>query len=171
MPEPARIFVSHHHSPEEDAFTTRLVADLRAAGADVWVDTSGIPSGSFVAKISEGLAGRQWVVLVMTPEALASPWVRAEVESGLNEYHAGRMLGVIPFVMRPCRDDEIPVLWRTLHRYDATRGYEAGRDQLFVALGLSSAQAEPPRAQPVIPAIPSRPVKDLLLSSLPLPRW
>jgi hypothetical protein len=54
-----RVFVGHHHSPEEDTFTARLVADLEAAGADVWVDTSDIPSGGFVAKISEGLQSRQ----------------------------------------------------------------------------------------------------------------
>jgi hypothetical protein len=57
MAEQVRVFVSHHHSPDEDAFTARLVEDLKAAGADVWVDTTGIPSGRFVAKISEGLAG------------------------------------------------------------------------------------------------------------------
>jgi formylglycine-generating enzyme required for sulfatase activity len=149
-----RVFVSHHHSPEEDAFTVRLVADLRTAGADVWVDTSGIQSGSFVAKISEGLAGRQWVVLVMTPEALASPWVRTEVEAGLNEFHAGRMLGVIPFVMRQCRTQDIPVLWRTLQRYYAPKGYELARDQLLAALGLSAVPAEQPQAQPDVPVAP-----------------
>src|SRR5215471_1301103 len=79
MAEKIGVFVSHHHSPEEDAFTARLVADLEAAGADVWVDTSGITSDDFVKKISEGLAGRQWLVLVMTPAALASPWVQREV--------------------------------------------------------------------------------------------
>src|SRR5262245_57764913 len=144
MAEQARVFVSHHHSPEEDAFTARLVADLEEAGADVWVDTAGIPSGSFVAKISEGLAGRQWVVLVMTPDALASPWVRTEVEAGLNEYHARRMLGVIPLVMQPCREEDIPLLWRTLLRYDATKGYDIGRGRLFAALGLTPGRTAPP---------------------------
>jgi hypothetical protein len=32
--EPVRVFVSHHHSSEEDTFTARLVADLEAARAD-----------------------------------------------------------------------------------------------------------------------------------------
>jgi hypothetical protein len=59
MADPVRIFVSHHHSPQEDAFTARLVEDLKAAGADAWVDEEGITSDDFVRKISEGLAGRQ----------------------------------------------------------------------------------------------------------------
>jgi hypothetical protein len=32
MADPVRVFVSHHHSPEEDAFTDHLIADLEAAG-------------------------------------------------------------------------------------------------------------------------------------------
>jgi len=70
MAEKIGVFVSHHHSPKENASTARLVADLEAAGADVWVDYQGIASGSFVQKINEGLSGRQWLVLVMTNAAL-----------------------------------------------------------------------------------------------------
>jgi hypothetical protein len=142
MAEPVRVFVSHHHSPEEDAFTARLVADLQAAGADVWVDTSGITSDDFVKKISEGLAGRQWLVLVMTPEALGSRWVNDEVNAALHQVNSGRMRGVIPFVMTPCDEARMPALWAQLYRYDATKGYEAARDGLLNAVGLSLAAAK-----------------------------
>jgi formylglycine-generating enzyme required for sulfatase activity len=151
MADPVRVFVSHHHSPEEDAFTARLVADLEAAGADVWVDTSGIPSGSFVAKISEGLEGRQWLVLVMTPASLGSPWVRREVEAALSEHTAGRMLGVVPFVMQPCREQDIPVLWRTLHRYDSTRDYQGAVGGLLRVFGLVVPARQP---ESLIPSVP-----------------
>jgi hypothetical protein len=33
MADQVRVFVSHHHSPEEDTFTTRLVADFEAASS------------------------------------------------------------------------------------------------------------------------------------------
>jgi hypothetical protein len=33
MADQVRVFVSHHHSSEEDAFTTQLITDLEAAGA------------------------------------------------------------------------------------------------------------------------------------------
>jgi hypothetical protein len=62
MPGPVRIFVSHHHSPQEDQFTARVVADLKAAGADVWGDDDeDITSDDFVRKICEGLADQQWL--------------------------------------------------------------------------------------------------------------
>jgi hypothetical protein len=61
----------------------------------VWVDSSGIPSASFVAKISEGLEGRQWLVLVMTSDALASSWVRTEVETVQHRRNVPRKLSAV----------------------------------------------------------------------------
>lgn len=141
-----RVFVSHHHSPAENAFTAHLVADLEAAGAEVWVDLLGIPLGSFVAKISGGLAGRQWLVLVMTPAALAAPWVEREVTAALNEQHAGRMQGVLLLLLQPCQEQDIPLAWRTLDRYDATRDYPEALAQLLQTLGLTA-----PAGQPALP--------------------
>jgi len=56
MEDPVRIFVSH--SSKDDDFTRRIVADLRAAGADVWVDNV-IDYNDFIEAINEGFIGRQ----------------------------------------------------------------------------------------------------------------
>jgi formylglycine-generating enzyme required for sulfatase activity len=152
MADQVRVFVSHHHSTE-DAFTARLVADLEVAGADVWVDDARITSDDFIKKINEGLTGRQWLVLVMTPDSLRSPWVQAEVNAALLQVRQGRMLGVIPFVAQPCNDADIPPLWATLQRYDATGDYQRAFVGLLRALGLSA-----PVRQPTHP-IPSEAVQ------------
>src|SRR5690242_9951467 len=115
MVEKIGVFVSHHHSDFEDDFTARLVRDLETAGADVWVDDARITSDDFILKINEGLAGRHWLVLVMTPEALRSRWVQTEVNAALNQVRKGRMLGVVPILVRPCADEDIPPLLDTLH--------------------------------------------------------
>ena len=57
-----RIFMSHHQSPHKDSFTRRLVADLEAVRADMRVDDKGITSDAFVQKLSDGLAGGQWLM-------------------------------------------------------------------------------------------------------------
>jgi hypothetical protein len=134
MPEQVRVFISHHHSFEEDAFTRQLVHDLETAGIDVWVDEKGVTSGSFVKKISEGLKDRQWLLFIMTPAALVSPWVQSAVDAGLQEVHAGRMRGVIPVMAQPCDEHDVPILWRSLYYYDATEQYEAARDRLISTL-------------------------------------
>ncbi len=125
---------------------------------DVWVDDARITSDDFIKKINEGLAGRQWLVLVMTPDALRSPWVQAEVNAALNQVRKGHMLGVIPIVARPCADADIPPLLDTLHRFDATHAYEPARDGLLHALGQQApaASSAPPAALKPLPDISAR---------------
>lgn len=142
MAETARIFVSHSHM--DDAFTERLTGDLRGAGADVWVDNSDLVYDDFIKKINEGLTGRQWLVLVLTPSALASSWVHSEVNAALAMVHKGRMRGVIPILARSCGDTEIPPMWDALHRYDATSNYTEALAGLLRAMGLSAATTAPP---------------------------
>ena len=48
-----RIFVSHSH--KDDAFTQRLVSDLRLAGAQVWVDISDIMANDFMDRINQAV--------------------------------------------------------------------------------------------------------------------
>jgi hypothetical protein len=152
VPDQVRVFVSHHHSPEENAFTAQLVAALERAGADVWVDTERIPSGDFVRKINEGLSGRQWLVLVMTPDALRSPWVQTEVNAAVNQVNAGHMLGVIPFVAQACDERDIPPLWANLQRYNAILDYQAALSGLLRALGLRAPTEEPTTVAAETPA-------------------
>jgi formylglycine-generating enzyme required for sulfatase activity len=76
------------------------------------------------------------------------------VNTALNEVTARRMLGVIPLLMLPTEERDILALWRPLHRYDATRGYESARDGLLRALGLSAAPAAQPQSAHSTPTIP-----------------
>jgi hypothetical protein len=99
----------------------------------------------------------------MTPAALASPWVQREVNVALNELTAGRMRGVIPFVVMPCEEQVIPLVWRTLHRYDATKAYQPARDRLVQAIGLAVPSAASGSPLPV-PAGPSTPALDAAIS-------
>jgi hypothetical protein len=58
------------------------------------------------------------------------------------------MLGVIPFVMHPCQEQDIPLLWWTLQRYGATKGYESARDGVLRAFRLSLPSAkDTPKSQ------------------------
>jgi hypothetical protein len=162
MPSGVGIFVSHHHSPEEDIFTHRLVSDLRAAGADVWVDEDSVQSDSFIQRINQGLSERDWFVLVMTPDALGSRWVMREVDAAFNLVNSGQMQSIIPIVAEPCPDADIPPLLRPLQRYDATSDYPLALSKLLRALGLEQAQSPakspievPPAVSAVAPAAAS----------------
>ncbi len=157
MPEPVRVFVSYA-SPDR-AFAERLVNDLRAAGAEVWWDVTGVDEGDFLDKINEALRRCQWLVLVLTPHAIASKWVKIEVNAAINRREKGLMRGVLPVLASPVPHDAIPPVWDNLHRYDGVGNYQGEVARLIHTLGLSGApvQQQPlPAAPPAHVAPPDR---------------
>jgi hypothetical protein len=67
----------------------------------VWVDLAEIQHDDFLKRINEGLNDREWLVSVMTPAALASPWVQMEVDTAHGQVIMNRMWGVIPITAKP----------------------------------------------------------------------
>jgi formylglycine-generating enzyme required for sulfatase activity len=149
MPEPVRIFVSYA-SPNRP-FAEKLVADLRAAGADVWWDVSGIDKGDFLDKINQALHQCVWLILVLTPKAVASKWVKREVNAAIHRVEQGFMRGIIPVLASPTEPKSIPPLWANLHRYDGAANYAGEVARLIRTLDLSRMPVESPRAEPAGP--------------------
>jgi hypothetical protein len=157
MPARPRVFICHSH--EDNEVTERVVADLRAAGVDVWIDTAEIAHDDFQDRINAGLMDRDWLILIETPEALHSPWVRREVNAALQLKDQGRLRDVIPLVVKPCVSSDVPPLWAILHHYDATVDYPRALQGLLRAVSLNSPTTGPvaPRMQPGAPMPPGTP--------------
>ena len=141
MSEP-HIFVSYSHQDQD--FAQQLVNDLRTAGATVWYDVSGVGYGDFIDRIDDALRQCEWLVLVLTPAAIASQYVKMEVNGALHRVQQGYMRAVIPVLGAPCAPDSIPALWDVLHRYDATHNYPAAIAGICQAVGLSTAAVAVP---------------------------
>jgi len=109
-----KIFISHAH---EDVEVARRIAEgLRSTGLDVWLAESEImPGENYAERISQALGDAQGMVVVLTPHALRSPWVRQDIEYALgNQRYSGR---VVPVVAAPEGDvppNEIPWILRQL---------------------------------------------------------
>jgi formylglycine-generating enzyme required for sulfatase activity len=144
-----RVFVSY--ASQDRAFAQRLVGDLQAAGAEVWWDVSGIDEGDFLDKINQALQHCQWLVLVLTPNAVASKWVNSEVNAAIHRRQQGFMHGVLPVLAAPVQPGTVPPMWDNLHRYDAVRDYAGEVARLLQTLGHAGQSTESPPAQPVIP--------------------
>lgn len=127
-----RIFVSHSH--QDDAFTLRLVADLKRAGAAVWVDVVNVGAGDFLDRINEALDACEWVVLVLTSHALSSPWVKQEINAAIRLKHQSRIRDIIPIQVGHV--EKIPPLWGVFNIFDATTDYAAARDAILRVTGL-----------------------------------
>jgi hypothetical protein len=134
MSEPERVFVSY--ASKDRPFAQRLVNDLKAAGAEVWWDVSGIDEGDFLRKIDEALQHCAWLVLVLTPHAIESKWVKMEVYAAIHRREQGFMQGVLPVLAALTDLKTIPPLWANLHRYDALADYDREVNRLKRALRL-----------------------------------
>jgi len=134
-----KVFVSH--SNLDNAFTERLVNDLKSAGADVWVDYEQIASGNFARSINEGLGLCDWVILIQTPNALSSSWVAEEVNAAVNLKHKKRIQDVIPVIAEECPPGSVPPIWDVMQAYDATKDYARALAGITRAIGLRPEQA------------------------------
>ncbi|HEY1390437.1 MAG TPA: toll/interleukin-1 receptor domain-containing protein [Ktedonobacterales bacterium] len=145
-----RIFVSH--SSEDAAFANRLSNDLRSHGADVWLDSSHMASGDFIAGINQALQQRDVVILILSPAAIHSAWVTQEINAAIARSHQGLMRQPLIFVAKSCPPEEIPPLWTVYRRYDATQDYDGALKGVLQAL-------TPNKVAAIAPAAPTVPVR------------
>lgn len=89
--------------------------------------------------MNDGLRNAEWLVLVQTPAAIASPFVQAEVNTALMRVMNRVMQGVLPLVAAPCPPQSIPPIWQGLRHYDATQDYPAALEGVLQVLGIDKA--------------------------------
>jgi hypothetical protein len=122
------------HSSADKPFVETLASHLRQAGVRVWFDQWNIQVGqSIVESIQRGLEEHDQLVLVLSPDAVASEWVRRELNSSLMRGLSARKVGILPVLYRPCT---IPALIADLKYADFTTDYASGFRELAAALGL-----------------------------------
>jgi hypothetical protein len=143
----ANVFLSH--SSKDNDFVRRLADDLRELGHEPWLDEWKIRVGDcIVSKIQEGLARAEYVVLVLTPEAVASGWVDREWKDAYWSEIGEKRVIVLPVLLRAC---EVPPLLRTKKYADFTQRYELGLAllaQAFMPQDPNSAVAEEAAPRP-----------------------
>ncbi len=101
-----KVFVSHAH--EDSAWCNAFVGALRQAGADVWYDEHNLGYGRLMDVIERELKQRRVFLVVLSPAAVASPWVRREVNAAIFLHDAEPDRIVLPIIAEPC---DVPLLW------------------------------------------------------------
>ena len=100
MKRPRRVFLSYADSDRPLAKT--LAKDLHAAGFAVWSDHEVLPGDNWARKVADALEESEAMVVIVSPAAAKSKWVRREVEFALGSpRYAGRL---IPVVAKPTRE-------------------------------------------------------------------
>ncbi|MEM7111885.1 MAG: SUMF1/EgtB/PvdO family nonheme iron enzyme [Chloroflexota bacterium] len=126
QPNPRQIFVSH--ARQDATFAQRLAKDLRKAGWETWIAPDSIqPGEKFDEAIERGLLECGIFLVVLSPDAVASKWVRDETNAALRRHRQDQMR-FLPLRYRPC---EVPPLWSSYQRVAFYANYQAGWESLI----------------------------------------
>jgi len=136
------VFISH--STKDSAFAReKLRAYLESCGVGTWfsdVDTS--PGVDWERKIRSALNNAQWYVVVLSPDAVRSDWVQAEVHWAL-EKRKGR---VIPAMIEDCDPADLHLKLLRIHYLDFRQDFDTAAERLLRILksncGTDDAQSE-----------------------------
>lgn len=126
-----RVFISH--ATEDADLARRLARDLEREGFGVWIAPDSIRHGEeWVDAISQALRECEVLVLLLTPAAVRSYWVKKEVKLAMLLEPEGQMR-ILPLEVKPVSETDIPSFWRTYQRLPFTE-YERGFSLLQQAL-------------------------------------
>lgn len=115
------VFISYAN---EDRVIARQVAnDLRARGAEVWLDEESlVPGGDWEKEISQQIQNTAAVLVFVSPASLASKWVMREWNFAL----ARKNIRVLPALIGGATFSDMPTPLRTIQAVDLNKDYEAG---------------------------------------------
>ncbi|HLG17832.1 MAG TPA: toll/interleukin-1 receptor domain-containing protein [Blastocatellia bacterium] len=78
-----KVFISH--SEKDEVIAGKVAATLRKLGLEVLPSTDLAPGENFALKMGQALTESEAMVVLLTPAALDSTWVRHEIEYALTE--------------------------------------------------------------------------------------
>jgi len=131
----ATAFISY--SREDSEFALRLAADLRQAGARIWLDQLDIALGTpWDSMIEQALREAATMLLVLSPASVKSENVRNEISFALQEKKT-----IIPILRQDCA---VPLQLHRLQRVDFRSDYARGMNAVLQELGVT------PPAPPVL---------------------
>ncbi|MBK7895477.1 MAG: SUMF1/EgtB/PvdO family nonheme iron enzyme [Anaerolineaceae bacterium] len=141
---PRQIFISHAHQDAELA--QRLATDLRANGWQTWIAPESIqPGEQWVEAINRGLDESGIFLVLLTPDAVSSKWVKRETNIAVTMEHEGEV-AFYPLDVKPCRP---PALWRGYQFISFQNNYRTDVARLLTVLASENSvpQAAPPKAE------------------------
>jgi tetratricopeptide (TPR) repeat protein len=135
MPDtPISLFISYAHA--DSAFVDRLETDLQKQGFDPWVDRQRLKGGQrWRRKLQDAVKGAQVLLIVLSPDAVASENVQIEYDYVLE---LGNV--VIPLYYRQC---DVPMELRAIQWIDFRHSYEQGLAALVQVLRIQQDKVTP----------------------------
>jgi hypothetical protein len=131
--EPQTAFLSYCREDQE--FALKLAADLKAAGASVWIDQLDIePGAAWNRSIEDALSSCPRMLVLLSPAAVRSENVQNEIARALRKQKI-----VIPAVYIRC---ELPLLLERIQYVDVGADYQRGLSTLVRVLRAAAPHLE-----------------------------
>ncbi|MCB1760426.1 MAG: toll/interleukin-1 receptor domain-containing protein [Gammaproteobacteria bacterium] len=128
-----RVFLSY--AREDSGFSLALANEIKQKGVNIWVDQWDIAAGAdWDQSIDEALYSCDTLVLVLSPDSVASSEVRSELRVALSEKKT-----IIPVLYRECRKPRQLLL---IQHVDFTKGDPADATAIGQLLGVIDAVIE-----------------------------
>ena len=140
------------YSRDDSEFVLRLAEDLKAAGANVWLDQLDIEPGQRWARaVQDALNKAPRMLVILSPSSAESTHVEDEVNFALEEHKT-----VIPVLYRDCT---VPFQLRPFQYVDFRTDYARGLKVMLKTLGVeqqavaaaAAISATPVESQPDVP--------------------
>lgn len=128
------LFLSH--SSIDKPFVEKLACDLKRLGVNVWLDKWEIRVGDSITwKIEEGIRENEFLGLVLSPEAVASEWVKSELSAAWFRQMQQKKISVLPILYRDCH---IPLFLSDRKYADFRQDYQHGLEELAACFGIQN---------------------------------
>ena len=90
-----KVFISHAH--KDAALVAQITEALQRSGLEVWdADREILPGDNWAGEVARALEESQAMVVLLTPDAATSPWVKWEIEYALGaKNYTNRLVPVV----------------------------------------------------------------------------
>ena len=130
---PREAFLSH--SSRNHDFVLQLADVLRSHGTPVWYSERDILGAQqWHDEIGKALKRCDWFILVLSPEAVESRWVKHELLYVLNDPHYENH--IVPLLYRPCEAERLSWTLSSFQRVDFAADFAAGCRELLRIWGI-----------------------------------
>lgn len=124
-----RVFLCH--SSKDKTFVRRLANDLERYGINIWIDDREIRVGDSLREtIEKGLASSDYVLVVLSNEALNRPWVKEELNAAFAIEKERDRKVILPVLIEQC---EVPIFLKDKKYADFSTNFAQGFDDLLRA--------------------------------------
>lgn len=126
--KPREVFLSHASA---DRLTSeRIISSLRGHKIKVWYSKTSLRGAQeWHDEIGRALARCDWLVVLLTPAATRSLWVKREVTHALMEKRYQRR--IVPVLVKPCDHEKISWILKQLQMVDFRTDFAQGLTDLL----------------------------------------